>query len=85
MNSTALMQQFASIQGFFEQNPLIFALFLAWTFYWKGMALWKAARLEHQKWFIALLILNTAGILEILYIYIFSKKVGSKKEQAPSA
>lgn len=47
---------------------------LVWSLYWKGMALWKAAREGHQKWFIALLLINTIGILEILYIYHFSEK-----------
>ncbi len=57
-----------------DQNPLLFILFLTWTMIWKGMALWKAALNNHQKWFIALFILNTLGILDILYIYVFSKK-----------
>ncbi len=52
-----------------------FMLLLAvalWTLPWKGVALWKAVKRNDQKWFIALLVLNTIGILEILYIYIFS-------------
>lgn len=48
-------------------------LLLAWTLYWKGQALWKAARSNQLNWFIALLIINTAGILEIIYIYYISK------------
>lgn len=47
---------------------------IIWTIYWKGLALWKAAKRNERGWFIALLIINTLGILEILYIYIFSKK-----------
>lgn len=47
------------------------ALF-AWAVVWKGMALWRAAHKEHKWWFIAFLIVNTLGILEILYIYVFS-------------
>jgi len=46
----------------------------AWTLYWKGRALWLAAHKNQLRWFIALLIINTAGILEILYIFSFSKK-----------
>ena len=42
---------------------------LIWTLPWKGVALWKAARLSHKKWFIALLVLNTFAILEIIYIF----------------
>jgi len=53
---------------------------LAWTMPWKGVALWKAARNQHKYWFIALLVVNTVGILEILYIFIFSKR-GTQNEQ----
>jgi hypothetical protein len=45
---------------------------LIWSFIWKGLALWKAARLEQKAWFVVLLLVNTLGILEILYLYIFS-------------
>lgn len=54
--------------------PFIFSVLLIWSFIWKGMALWLAARKSHKAWFVILLIVNTLGILEILYIYIFSKK-----------
>lgn len=53
---------------------LIFALVLLWILPWKGVALWKAARLSHKKWFLALLIINTLGILEIVYIYFIARK-----------
>lgn len=49
-------------------------LSLLWVLPWKGVALWKAAKNAHKKWFIALLILNTLAILEIIYIFYFSKK-----------
>ncbi|MDF1533278.1 MAG: DUF5652 family protein [Methanosarcinaceae archaeon] len=42
-----------------------------WELFWKGIALWKSARNNQKNWFIAILLLNTAGILPILYIYIF--------------
>lgn len=45
-----------------------------WTLPWKGVALWKAAKRNDQRWFIALLVINTLGVLDILYIYIFSEK-----------
>jgi hypothetical protein len=45
-----------------------------WTVAWKGWALWIAARQREKYWFIALLLLNTVGILPILYIYFFSKR-----------
>jgi len=59
------------ISGF---GILIIILALVWSIIWKGLALWKAARAGSKPWFIALLIVNTLGILEILYIFVFSKK-----------
>ena len=58
---------------------LVFVLIIAWSIVWKGLALWKAARLGSKGWFIALLIINTLGILEILYLYVFSKKTSVKE------
>ncbi len=49
-------------------------LVLLWTIPWKGVALWKASKNNNRKWFIVLLILNTLAILEIVYIFYFSKK-----------
>lgn len=46
---------------------------LVWTAVWKLLALWKSARHKHIVWFIVLGVINTIGILPILYIYVFSK------------
>lgn len=46
---------------------------LVWSLVWKGWALWKAARAENKLWFVILLVVNTVGILDILYIFVFSK------------
>ena len=35
----------------------------------KGYALWHAARRSEKGWFIALFILNTLGILDLVYLY----------------
>jgi len=48
-------------------------LVLVWTLIWKGLALWTSARKSQKIWFVILLIVNTIGILEILYIFLFSK------------
>jgi hypothetical protein len=45
---------------------------------WKGFALWKAVKKNSLVWFVILFVVNTVGILEILYIFVFSK-MGSKK------
>ena len=48
-------------------------LFAFWTLFWKGLALWKAARSGEKYWFIGLLVINTLGLLEILYIFFLTK------------
>ena len=59
-------------------DTVLLLLMALWTLPWKGVALWKAAHLGQKKWFVALLVLNTLAILEILYIFVFSKR---KKNQ----
>lgn len=60
----------------------VWALFVlyVWSILWKGLALWRLARLEQRNWFVAILVLNTVGILEIVYLFIFAKKRFSLKE-----
>ncbi len=59
---------------FLLENPLLLILLTAWIIVWKGMALWKASRLSHKWWFIIILVANTIGILEIIYIYFVARK-----------
>jgi len=47
---------------------------VVWSFIWKGIAMWKSAQKNQMAWFIAIFILNTAGILEIVYLLFFQKK-----------
>ena len=58
----------------FTLGGIALVIILAWSLYWKGLALWKASKHDNKKWFIVLLLVNTLGILEILYIYVFSKR-----------
>ncbi len=58
---------------------LAFIVIVAWSLIWKGIALWRAAKNDHIAWFIVLLVVNTVGILEILYLCCFSKSCLKKK------
>ncbi len=40
-----------------------------WSVLWKGLALWHAARRADTIWFVVLAVVNTVGILELLYLY----------------
>ena len=50
------------------------SILIIWSLIWKGIALYRAGRNHSLAWFIVLFIVNTLGILDILYIFIFSKK-----------
>ncbi|MDP3882176.1 MAG: DUF5652 family protein [Nanoarchaeota archaeon] len=72
----------ASISDTLGISPTILIILLIWTVVWKGFALWKSARLNQPAWFIIILIVNTFGVLEVLYIFLFSKiKLENKKKE----
>ncbi len=48
-------------------------LLVAWGLFWKGLALWHSAQRKEGWWFVILLLLNTAGILEIIYLFLVAK------------
>ncbi|HNX92811.1 MAG TPA: DUF5652 family protein [Syntrophomonas sp.] len=56
------------------QNPLVYYPLIAWSVIWKGLALWRAARLREAGWYIALLVINTVGIFEIIYLLATKKR-----------
>lgn len=45
-----------------------------WTVVIKGFALWHSARNSQKWWFVALLLINTLGILEVIYLIWFRTK-----------
>lgn len=65
----------ASIAGM----TTLLIIVIAWTMAWKGLALWRAARSGAKIWFIVLLLVNTVGILDIIYYFYVHKKSWGKK------
>ena len=55
-------------------NPNIFLPLIIWAVVWKGLALWRAARLKQVGWYIALIIINSFGLFEIIYLIVTRKK-----------
>jgi hypothetical protein len=56
---------------------------ILWEGFWKGLALWHSGRRGRSLWFVILIIVNTVGILPIIYLFavarlkvsgLFSKK-----------
>lgn len=63
----------------FSDGVLSFVVLAAiWDLVWKGLGLWRAAQRRESGWFVAILLINTLGILPLLYLYVFSKPVGEK-------
>jgi hypothetical protein len=56
------------------QQKLAVALIIIWTLIWKGIAMWKAARAGSKVWYVVLMVVNTVGILEMIYIFWISKR-----------
>jgi Family of unknown function (DUF5652) len=69
------LQQFLETYPWFLPTIIIFSI---WETIWKLIALWKAGRNNHLVWFICIAIINTAGILPIVYILIQRNKQQEK-------
>ena len=54
-------------------TPVLIVLVL-WSLAWKGVALWRAARRRQLGWDVVLLVVNTVGILEIIYIFLVARR-----------
>ncbi len=68
-----------SLIAYVTAHPWLILL-LVWTLAWKGLALWKSSKNNHLYVFIILLILNTAGIGEIIYLgYMYFKNKNTPK------
>lgn len=55
-------------------QTLLLLLAILWSLFWKGLALWRSARQSQRNWFVALLVVNTLGILEIIFLAFFAKE-----------
>ncbi len=53
---------------YFPYHLSIIVLVL-WSLLWKGLSLWHSARRNQSTWFMILLVVNTAGILDIIYLF----------------
>ncbi len=59
------MRMAANLPGWARR---ILAAVVVWDLVWRGMALWRAAKRREPIWFVSLLVLNTAGVLPIVYL-----------------
>ena len=49
-------------------NMYVIVPLIIWSMIWKGFALWTAGNRKEKTWFIFIFLLNTIGILEIIYL-----------------
>lgn len=60
--------------GFFPAwFPAFMFLVVIWSLFWKGLAMWHASRRKQPYWFVILLVVNTMGILELVYLFVVLK------------
>ena len=55
-------------------GPYLLLALYVWSLIVKGVAMWRAAHLKQRNWFIAILVLNTLGIVELVYLFKFAAK-----------
>ncbi len=67
------------------KGVILFAAVIVWTLVWKGLALWRAAREESKWWFVALMVVNTLGILEIVYLFFLSDRARETRAAGASS
>lgn len=82
--------------GLFALGSLLFIIIAIFSLVLKGCALWTAVKRDEKGWFVALLLINTMGILEVFYLYaiagktfddlksIFNKKETTSPSEPPS-
>lgn len=63
-------------------TQMTFFLILAlWELVWTSFALWRAARRNQPYWFIALLVVNSVGILPIIYLILTRTRADTASQQ----
>ncbi|MDB5237089.1 MAG: hypothetical protein JWL88_191 [Parcubacteria group bacterium] len=60
---------------------IVLTILAIWALIWKGLGMWHAAQNHQKYWFLAFLIINDLGILEIIYLLWFRN---DKKRMMPA-
>ena len=69
MHDLNFLQNIGFVPAWLPVLGLLFVVFALWSVVWKGLALWHSARRGENVWFIIILLVNTVGILEIIYLF----------------
>ncbi len=55
-------------------RPIYILAAVIWTLAWKGLALWRSAQLRQKYWFVIILLINTLGLLDIIYLFLVARR-----------
>ncbi len=71
--------------GLSESQIMLLVVVQIWDLIWKGFALWRAARRRDTLWFVLLILINSAGLLPVFYLFYISpdRKKKVLKVKAP--
>lgn len=58
---------------FIQAYAMYLPIILIWSLIWKGLALWHSGRRGQAWWFVILGVVNTIGLLEIIYLFLVAK------------
>lgn len=53
---------------------ILTVVIIFWSLAWKCYSAWLAANRREKKWFVALVVFNTVGILDMIYVFFIAKK-----------
>lgn len=71
-----------------ETNTVFLTVIVAvalWELLWKGIALWKAARLHDTAWYVVMLLVNSLGIIPIIYILTHRQQTNAPETESQNA
>ncbi len=55
------------------QNNIFLMILVIWEIVWKGLALWFASKNNQKIWYVAILLINSIGIIPLVYLVFFRK------------
>ncbi|MEK6923245.1 MAG: DUF5652 family protein [Nanoarchaeota archaeon] len=61
----------------------VIVITIVWDLFWKAWGLWISSQRKEKIWFVLILIINSAGILPIIYLWLrlWRKKASDKKRK----
>ncbi|MFO8088155.1 MAG: DUF5652 family protein [Bacteroidales bacterium] len=63
------------MKEFIIDNMYLLIILAVWDTIWKLVSMYQAARADQKGWYIVLAVLNTLGILPIIYLYRIKNKI----------